>query len=465
MLIPLIVACALFMENLDSAIVATSMPAIAHDLGLDPVALKLAFTSYLLSIAVFTPISGWCADRFGARTVFRTAIFVFTAGSILCALSDTLHGFVLARIVQGLGGSMMMPVGRLVLLKSVEKRDYIKALSWLTIPGLFGPIMGPPVGGFITTFFDWRLIFWINVPIGCLGFVLVSIYISNIKESVIRPLDKLGFLLSGVGLGGFVFGIAASGVGLLPEPVILAMISIGATSIVAYFFHYRRTPYPLIDLKLFRIQTFRAGLGGGFLFRLGIGAIPFLLPLMLQVGFGLSAFESGMITFTSAGGALLMKAAAPPILRRYGFRSVLVFNALISSVLLAANGLFTPGTPTMLISAVLLFGGFFRSLQFTAFNVISFSDLSPAQMSTGTSLSAISQQVAIASGIAIGAGVLEVTRAGRDSAALVASDFTPAFFILAVISALSTLVVMRLPKNAGAEMSGHLAKKGPDASD
>lgn len=456
MLVPLIVACALFMENLDSSVVATSLPAIARDLGVDPIALKLAFTSYLISIAVFTPVSGWCADRFGARTVFRAAILVFIAGSVLCGFSSSLESFVGARVVQGLGGAMMVPVGRLVLLKSVEKRDYLRALSWLTIPALIGPVMGPPVGGFITTYFDWRWIFWINVPIGLLGLVLVSLYIRNVREEP-RPLDVTGFLLSGIGLAGFVFGIAASGIGILPREVITALIAGGALALAAYVVHARRTPYPLIDLDLLKVQSFRTSILGGSLFRVGIGAIPFLLPLLLQIGFGLTAFESGLLTFSATAGAMVMKLTAPPILRRFGFRAVLVVNTAISTVFLLACAFFTAATPSAVIVTVLLVGGFFRSLQFTALNALAFADLEGPRMSQATGFSSVMQQLSIAMGVAVAAGALEWTRAARGDVDLIAADFAPAFVIVSLVSLSSILVFARLSRDAGASVSGHRA--------
>ncbi|WP_181702205.1 MFS transporter [Chthonobacter albigriseus] len=455
MLIPLIIACALFMENLDSAVVSTALPAIARDLHVDPIALKLAFTSYLLSIAVFTPVSGWMADRFGSQTVFRAAIVVFIGGSILCGTSGSLEGFVAARIVQGLGGAMMVPVGRLVLLRSIEKRDYLRALSWLTIPGLIGPVLGPPVGGFITTFFDWRWIFWINVPIGVLGLVLVSLYIPNIREAEMRRLDVVGFLLSGFGLAGFVFGVAASGIGLLPHEVVGTLIGFGLALLVGYVLHARRSPNPLVDLRLLSIPTFRASVVGGLFFRVGNGALPFLLPLLLQVGFGMSPFQSGMLTFAAAAGAILMKVTAPPILRRFGFRRVLVANGLISAAFLATCTLFTEATPGAVIFTVLLVGGFFRSLQFTALNGLAFSDLDQPRMSQATSFSSVTQQISVALGVAVAAAVLEATRAGRGELTLMADDFAPAFLAVAAISTLASLVFLRLRPDAGSEVSGH----------
>lgn len=458
MLIPLIVACALFMENLDSSVVATSLPAIAVDLGVDPIALKLAFTSYLLSIAIFTPVSGWMADRFGARTVFRLAIVVFVAGSVLCGLSSSLEGFVAARVVQGMGGAMMVPVGRLVLLRSVEKKDYLRALSWLTIPGLIGPMLGPPVGGFITTWFDWRWIFWINVPIGVLGFVLVSVYIANLREADVPKLDSTGFLLSGLGLAGFVFGLAASGIGILPHEVVGTMIGLGLASLIAYVIHSRRVEHPLIDLRLLRVPTYRAAIVGGLFFRVGIGALPFLLPLMLQIGFGMTAFASGSLTFAAAAGAILMKFTAPPILRRLGFRTVLVANGFISAVFLAVTALFTEATPGAVIFTVLLVGGFFRSLQFTALNALAYADLDGKAMSQATSFSSVTLQISVALGVSLSAGVLEFTRSMRGDTTLVAEDFTPAFLVVSAIALIAPLLFLRLAPDAGASVSGRGAQ-------
>ncbi|ODN68677.1 MDR family MFS transporter [Methylobrevis pamukkalensis] len=455
MLVPLIIACALFMENLDSSVVATSLPAIAADLGVDPIALKLAFTSYLLSIAVFTPISGWCADRFGTRLVFRGAIVIFTLGSILCGLVGSLEGFVAARIVQGLGGAMMVPVGRLVLLRSVERSDYVRALSWLTIPGLLGPVMGPPLGGFITTYFDWRYIFWVNVPIGIIGFILVSIHIADFRDDDVRRLDRKGFLLSGLGLAGLVFGLAASGIGLLSAEIETALIVGGALFLGAYLHHALTTPDPLIDLRLLKIVSFRTAVLGGLLFRIGIGALPFLLPLMLQIGFGLSAFQSGVLTFASAAGAMAMKFAAPPVLRRYGFRTVLLVNALLSAGFIAVCGLFTPATPGAVVFTMLLVGGFFRSLQFTAFNALGFADVPREKMSQATSFSSVMQQLSVALGVSVAAFVLSLGREARGGGELALGDFHLAFYVVAGISALSMLVALFLPRNAGAEVSGH----------
>ena len=456
-LVPLIIATALFMENTDSTVIATSLPMIARDMGEDPIALKLALTAYLVSLAIFIPISGWMADRFGARTVFRAALGVFMAGSLACAASSSLEWFVIARFLQGMGGAMMVPVGRLVILRSVPRQEIVQALATLTIPALVGPVVGPPLGGFITTFFHWRWIFFINIPIGLLGIALSSVFIPNIKEPETPPLDFVGFLLTSIGFSLLMLGLATGGRHLIPIEVSIACGVIGAAALAAYLVHARRTSHPVIKLKLLAIPTFRASIAGGLLFRIGVGAIPFLLPLMLQIGFGLNPLESGSLTFIAAVGALFSKTIAKKILERFGFRRVLTVNAVIGAAFIAANGFFTPATPTALMLSVLFLGGVFRSLQFTSLNAIGYADVSNREMSYATSLSGVSQQLALSIGVALGALALETTAAIHGDANLSPGDFAPAFWMVAAISALASFVFVRLEPNAGAEMSGHQA--------
>lgn len=454
-IIPLIIACALFMENMDGTVLATSLPAIAQDLHQDPIALKLALTSYLLSLAIFIPASGWLADRYGSQSIFRAAIFIFTLGSILCGLSSTLGGFVAARFFQGLGGAMMVPVGRLVLLRVVPKAELVQALAYLTAPAMFGPLLGPPLGGFITTYLHWRFIFWINVPIGILGLVLAALYVPDIKERAIAPFDAKGFALSGLGLGGVMYGLTVLGRGFIPLPLNMAMLVVGALALVAYVLHARRTEHPILDFSLFKTSTFFVHIVSGFLFRIGIGAIPLLLPLLLQIGFGFTPFASGSLTFAAAAGALTMKFAAQPILKRFGFRRVLIVNGVVSSVFIASSGLFQITTPHMLVFAVLLVGGFFRSLQFTAINAIGYADIGKPAMSRATSLSSVAQQLSLSCGVAIGAAVIELLTILHEDSAIRAGDITPAFFVVALFSLSSVAIAFRLDPKAGAEMSGH----------
>jgi len=459
MLVPLIVACGLFMENLDSTVLSTALPAIARSLEENPLHLSLAMTAYLFSLAVFIPISGWVADRFGARTVFRAAIVIFTIGSILCGISDSLTQFVLARVFQGFGGAMMVPVGRLVLLRTVSKAELVRAMAYLTVPALIGPVLGPPVGGFITTYLSWRWIFWINVPIGLLGVLLVTLFIEDIREERPPPFDWRGFAILGLGLTGLVGGFETVARGFLPDGLVAALFAGGAVLLVLYILHARRRPHAVLDLSLLRIPTFRASIVGGFLFRMGIGATPFLLPLMLQIGFGLSPFESGMLTFVTAVGALLMKTTAGPILRHFGFRRVLIFNAVLGGALLAVYGLFESTTPHWIILAVLIVSGYFRSLQFTSVNTIAYADMPRERMSRATSFASVGQQLSLSVGIGTGALLLHLTVMARGDTQLAAMDFAPAFFALGLLAALSALVHIPLRADAGAEVSGHVVRR------
>ncbi|MBB4041675.1 EmrB/QacA subfamily drug resistance transporter [Microvirga flocculans] len=464
-LLPLIIATALFMENTDSTVISTSLPMIAQDLGTDPIALKLALTSYLVSLAIFIPISGWVADKYGARTIFTAAIGVFMAGSLACAAANSLEGFVLARFVQGAGGAMMVPVGRLVLLRSVPRSEVVQALATLTIPALVGPIVGPPLGGFITEYFHWRWIFFINIPIGILGIIMATIFVPNVREDDTPPLDVTGFLLTGVGFALLMLGFASGGRHLIPAEISAGCVAIGTVSLVFYVFHARRTPYPVLHLNLLKVPTFRVSVLGGSLFRIGVGAIPFLLPLMLQVGFGLSPLASGSLTFIAAVGALFMKTMAKRILERTGFRRLLIVNAFIGAGFIAANGFFSPETPHWLIMIILLVGGCFRSLQFTSLNAIGYAEISNREMSYATSLSSALQQVSLSIGVAFGAFVVEAAAGLDGNPDITAADFGPAFWAVAIVSALSGFVFASLSPTAGAEMSGHrIVKDRPPSS-
>ena len=452
-IIPLVVAVALFMENMDSTVIATSLPAIAADIGTSPLTLKLAVTSYLLSLAVFIPVSGWTADRFGARTVFRTAIAVFMLGSIGCALSGSLYHFVVARIVQGMGGAMMTPVARLILVRSIDRRELVNAMVWVTLPALIGPLIGPALGGFITTFISWHWIFLINIPIGFAGIVLATIFIEDVRAETPDPFDPIGAVLAGLGISGLAFGGSLLGLNLLPTSVVLALIMLGAVAAYAYVLHARRTPAPVLDLSLLAIPTMRAAVVGGSIYRSGIGAMPFLLPLLLQLGFNLTAFESGLITLSNVVGAMGMKTVIPLILRQYGFRRVLMVNALVSATLVATCATFTPGVSFAWMVAVLIVGGFFRSLEFTSINTIAYADVDNRRMSRATALVSVAQQVSISVGIAIGGLAVDLTLWARARDTIKAADFQPAFLAIAVIAGAASLLFARLPVDAGAELA------------
>ncbi len=462
-LTPLIIATALFMENMDGTVLSTSLPAIAQDFHLDPLVLKLALTSYMLTLAVFIPASGWVADKLGARTVFCSAIVVFTLGSILCGASSSLPTLVAARVFQGFGGAMMVPVGRLVLLRSTPKADMVDALAYLTVPALVGPIVGPPLGGFITTYLNWRWIFWINVPIGLLGVALSLRFIENLRERDVARFDFKGFFLSGPGLLALIFGLTIIGREVVPAWVIAGLVLGGVALIVAYVRHARRDPDAIIDLSLLNSPTFFVGVVGGFVFRVGIGTIPFLLPLLLQIGFGMTPFESGSLTFAAAAGAMAMKFSASAIISRWGFRRVLIANGIISALFLASYGLFTAETPHWLLLVAFLAGGFFRSLEFTALNAISYADVDSARMSRATSFASVAQQMSGAVGVAVAAASVEALRFGLGDAQLAARDMSLSFAVVALITLSSVAIFVRLKPEAGAEVSGRREAIGAEA--
>ncbi len=449
-----IVACAMFMQSLDSTVIATALPTMAKAFGAVPVHMNVALTSYLLSLAVFIPASGWVADRYGARTVFRAAIAVFTIGSILCGRADSLAFLVAARVLQGIGGAMMVPVGRLVLLRTAPKQELVAAMAWLTVPALLGPVLGPPVGGFIVTYFSWRWIFDINIPIGILGIVLVSLFVEDVREPPRGRFDGIGLLLCGIALASLMFGLETAGRGVVPQSTTLAMFGIGLVAIVGYLMHAWNHPAPLLDLSLMRLPCFGVALSAMMLFRTGIGAIPFLLPLMLQVGFGQSAVQSGLITFASSAGALVMKPATQHALRLFGFRDTLVWNGVISAVMIGICAAFRPTWPAAAIYAALLIGGFFRSLQFTAYNTLAYGDVPRARMSSATSLYVTCQQLAATIGISAGAVSLEISMALAGRASPQPIDFSHAFLVVALFTLVAAPIALLMPRNAGDDLTG-----------
>jgi len=456
--VPLIVACALLMENVDGTVITTSLPMIARDLGMDAIVLKLGLTAYLVSLAVFIPISGWMADKFGGRTVFCAAIATFMVSSMLCGVARSFAFFVTARFLQGVGGAMMVPVGRIVIVRTVSRDELVTALNYLTVPALLGPLVGPPLGGFITTYLSWRWIFFINVPISILGIFLALRFMENIREAEVPRLDVTGFLTSATGLSLLMFGLSTITERLLPREVAVASIVIGAAITYLYFRLARRTEMPLLDLGLFKIKTFLVGVGGGCLFRIGIGSIALLLPLLLQLGFGMNPLQSGLLTCASAVGALFIKGAIRMFLRMYGFRSVLAYNALLSAVSVAVMALFTAKTSHLLIFLVLMLGGCVRSLQFTSLNAITYADISDPLVSQATSMYATVQQLSLGMGVTVGAFALQASSFLQKHGTIVASDFWPALLIMGLITALSAYSAFTLPSDAGAEMAGRTPK-------
>lgn len=452
--IALVVASALFMQQLDGTVLTVALPTMARDLGTSATSLSVALTSYLLALALFIPASGTLADRFGSRNLFCAAIGVFLLGSLACAQSASLPMLVGARFVQGIGGAMMVPVGRLVLLRSVAKEDMVQALSWLVMPALAGPILGPPLGGFIVTWLDWRWIFYLNIPVGILGVVGAFLLVPDVRGDPRARFDLIGFLLSGVALGCLLFGFELAsrpGTGLAA----LALLAVGALLAIGYVRHARRTTDPILDLTLMRVPTFRLSVFGGSLTRITQGAQPFLLPLMFQIGFGLSAARTGTITMAGAIGALAMKALAPRVLRRWGFRRSLIVSGLASSAGYATCAFFRPDWPVAVMFGVLALSGFFTSFQFTGYNAIAYADVDKDRMSAATSFYATFQQLTLSLGICTAATVLElgtlVQRDGRPTL----TTFSVAFVVVATISAAAVVWNRRFAPDAGAEMSGH----------
>ena len=450
----MIVASAFFMQNLDSTVIATALPTMARAFGADPVHMNVALTSYLLSLAVFIPASGWVADRYGGRNVFRLAIAVFTLGSILCGRADSLPFLVFARIIQGAGGAMMIPVGRLVLMRTAAKSEVVAAMAWLTTPALIGPILGPPLGGLIVTYLSWRWIFDINIPIGILGIVLASIFIEDVREPQTSRFDILGLVLSAIALACLMFGFETIGRGVVDTWLSLVAFALGLTSGFLYWLHAREHPAPLIDFGLLRFTSFSVSVYAGSLFRIGVGALPFLLPMMLQIAFGNTAVQSGLITFASAAGAFLMKPVAQRVLRRFGFRDTLVWNASFAAVMLGLCATFSPGWPAIAMYVVLLVGGFFRSLQFTAYNALAYAELQRSQMSAATSFYSAVQQLSLTIGITIGAASLQLAMWMSNHSEPGATDFRLAFVVIAAIALLAAPMSLLMPRAVGEEMSG-----------
>jgi EmrB/QacA subfamily drug resistance transporter len=452
--VALIIGAAMFMEHLDGTVLATALPSMARDLGVTAPNMSIALTSYLISLAIFIPASGKIADRFGNRTVFRNAIIAFTLGSILCAQSPNLPFLVIARFLQGIGGALMMPVGRLVLLRSVEKRDMVAAMSWVLIPALVGPIIGPPFGGFIVTYLDWRWIFYINVPIGILGVVLVSKYIEETRGEPPKTFDLLGMALSALSLGALLFSFElASHAG--EWKLALSLFATGIIAGAVYLRHARRVEEPILDPTLMQVPSFGLSIVAGAIMRITQGAQPFLLPLMFQIGFGYTAVQSGLMTLSTAGGSFAMKALAPRILRRYGYRDSMIVGGVISTLGYAVCAFFAPGWPVAAIFAALVFASFAMSFQFTAYNTIAYDNITPERLSSATSFYTTFQQLMLSVGVCAGAAALQAGMLihGHDAPAI--SDFSVAFFAVTAVSLTSIFVNRRFAPDAGVEFSGH----------
>lgn len=447
LVIPLIVGCALLLEKMGENIIATSLPELALHFGYPVIALKLALTAYVVSLGMFIPVSGWVANKIGTKTVFRGAILTFMVGSLLCAVSQNLWMFVIARFFQGIAGAMMVPVGRLIIYRSVPQKDFVSAISYLALPAMLGPILGPPIGGFITTYFHWRWIFLINIPAGLLGLYLSGRFMQNFKEEVVPRLDKTGFLLSSVAGGCIMLGISFIGNPLVHQGVAILICVIGLIALYACYLYAHHVPNPMLDFKLLKLPAFKASVMGGSLFRFGFGAVPFLLPLTMQAGLHMNPFQSGLITCASAFGAITMKIKAASIIARFGFRRLLAVNAVLAGLMIASYSLFTANTPHWVMFLTILCGGFCPSLQFTCLNALSYADIQKSDAGAATSLASVAQQTSLGMGIGIGSLVLQFSSFLQGHDALELADFKPAFIVVGLFSIASSIFMLRIPKD------------------
>jgi EmrB/QacA subfamily drug resistance transporter len=399
-LLPWLVAVAFFMESLDTTILNTAVPAIADALKVVPLSMKSVLSSYTLSLAVFIPVSGWMADKFGTRRVFASAIGLFTLGSFLCGISSSIHVLVACRILQGCGGAMMVPVGRLTLARTFAKSELVRAMSFVAIPGLVGPMLGPIAGGLIVGYLHWRVIFFVNIPIGLIGLYMVYLHLPDYREEHTNPLDVVGLLLFGSGIGLLSYVLEVFGEHTLNGRQILGMLAVSVVLLVGYGFRATKTQFPLLRLNLFRIRTFRASVSGSFFTRLGIGGIPFLFPLLYQVGLGFSPIQSGMLLMPQAIAAMSLKLTMPKILSRIGYRGVLISNTLILGLLIILFATIGVGTPVWLIVTQAFCFGFFTSLQYTSMNTLVYADVSVDQTSSASTIASTMQQMSISFGVA-----------------------------------------------------------------
>src|SRR5271169_4251555 len=398
-LVPWLIAVAFFMESLDTTILNTAVPTIAAALHVAPLSMKSVLSSYTLSLAVFIPISGWMADRFGTRRVFASAIGIFTLGSFLCGISSNIHLMVACRILQGCGGSMMVPVGRLTVVRTFAKSELVRAMSFVAIPGLIGPMLGPIAGGLIVGYFHWRLIFFVNIPIGLAGLCMVYLHLPDYREHT-NPLDVAGLILFGSGIALLSYVLEVFGEHTLSAGEILGLLAVSIILLAGYGFHATKTAYPMLNLILFRIRTFRAAVDGSFLTRLGIGGIPFLFPLLYQVGLGFTPIQSGLLMMPQAIAAMSLKVTMPKILARFGYRAVLISNTLIIGLFILLFATIGKGTAVWLIVAEVFCYGFFTSLQYTSMNTLVYADISEKQESSASSIASTAQQMAISFGVA-----------------------------------------------------------------
>ncbi|MGA7343798.1 MAG: DHA2 family efflux MFS transporter permease subunit [Terracidiphilus sp.] len=454
-LLPWLVAVAFFMESLDSTILNTAVPAISEALGVAPLSMKAVLASYTLSLAVFIPISGWMADRFGTRRVFSSAIGIFTLGSLLCGISGNIHLLVACRVLQGMGGAMMVPVGRLTLVRAFPKSDLIRIMSFVAVPALVAPMLGPIAGGLIVGYFHWRLIFFLNIPIGIVGLVMVYLHLPDYREEKTAALDLVGLILFGSGIALLSYVLEVFGEHTLSPREVSGMLAIAASLLCGYWLHARGLPFPLLELRLFGIRTFRSAVNGGLFTRLGIGGVPFLLPLLYQTGLGYTPIQSGLLIMPQAIAAMSMKAIMKRLLGTFGYRGVLVSNTLIIGALLALFTTIGARTPVWYIVLLAFFYGGFTSLQYTSMNTLVYSDIAEHDTSMASTIASTMQQLALSFGVAV-AGLTTaffLPASVNSQPAEMIRGIHKAFWVLAALTIASTIVFAGLKRNDGEAVS------------
>lgn len=452
----LLVAGAFFMEFLDGTVIATALPDMARSFGVQAVDLNIGISAYLITLAVLIPASGWIADRFGARKVFTLALAIFTLASVLCGLATSVDQFVAMRVLQGMGGALMVPVGRLAVLRTTPKHLLITAIATLTWPALVAPIIGPPLGGFITSYANWRWIFFINVPLGLIAIVLALRIIPDIYEETRRPFDTPGFIATSVAMVSLVCAMEMMGAQEVNTVITFALLAVGMVTLIYALRHFRRAEWPMIRLDALQVPTFRVTMYGGSLFRASISAVPFLLPLLFQVGFGMDAFHSGLLVLAVFVGNLTIKPATTPLIRGLGFKKLLLINGALNVLALLACAFLTPHTPVWVIMLVLYLGGVFRSIQFTAISTLAFADVPSPQMSYANTLFSTATQLAVGLGItlgAIGIRIGELCSEMLGMEALPGIGFRLAFVAIALVCLLGMFDTLRLVKDAGSAVS------------
>jgi EmrB/QacA subfamily drug resistance transporter len=460
-LLPLLISATFMMESLDSTMISTPLPMIARDLGVDPIQAKAALTSYFLATAALIPLSNWLSDRFGPRRIFTAAITVFTLGSLLCAIAPTLGVFVAARLLQGAGAALMFPVGRIILLRSVSKKDLVRTLSLVSILPALALVIGPLLAGYVATFADWRLLFLINGPIGVAGMVLALFFVPRISETPKTPFDGTGFMLSSVGLVALGWGLGTLGGRTIPPEMSVGLVVLGALLVALYVKHARQTASAILDLSLLRYRTFRIAVSSSFVVRAAVvGALPFLLPMMLQVGFGLSAFESGSITFIGAVATLMTRFLIGPMLRLLGFRSFLAGTALFGMLSMLFLAFVTETTPHVALMAIIFLGTLFRVLQILGLDSVIFTEVRPSEMGQASCLLSVVKQLAASAGVAYVALVLQGTELFKGGP-MAGGDIRTAIVFVAVPLVLTVILSFRLSSEDGAEIAGRgTATKG-----